>query len=63
MNTTEFFEILAINAHHKVNLDSLIDLLPIEFKDAYLANDIEKLKEQISDINYLANESHVFQIS
>lgn len=62
MDTIAFLEKLATNAHHQVNLDNLISMLPIEFKNAYLMNDAESLKMQISDIDYLANESFVVQI-
>lgn len=62
MDTVKFLEKLATNSHHQIDLNKLMIALPIEFKYAYLMNDSEKLKSFLSDIDYLANESHVVQI-
>ncbi|MBX3710191.1 MAG: hypothetical protein KIT56_02680 [Gammaproteobacteria bacterium] len=62
MDTVKFLETLATKPHHQINLVSLMSLLPVEIKKAYLMNDVEAIKLLISDIDYLANESHVVQI-
>jgi len=63
MDIIKFFEKLATNAHHQINLDQLLTMLPEELRDAYSVNDTESIKIKLGP-DYLANESHVtdFQI-
>lgn len=62
MDIIKFLETLATHSHHKVHLDSLMEKLPLNAKNAYLMNDANTLKFMLSDIDYLANESHVVKI-
>lgn len=63
MEVIEFLKKLATNSHHRVNINHLVNEMPHEFRQAYLSNDAEALKQQLSGCAYLANESHVVQVS
>ncbi len=62
MDIIKFLETLATHSHHKIYLDNLMEKLPLNIKNAYLTNDANTLKFLLSDIDYLANESHVVKI-
>jgi hypothetical protein len=62
MDIVKFFETLATHSHHKIHLNSLMEKLSVDIKNAYLMNDTDALKSLLSDIDYLANESHVVKI-
>lgn len=62
MDIVKFLETLATHSHHKIHLDNLMDKLSVDIKNAYLTNDTDTLKSLLSDIDYLANESHVVKI-
>jgi len=62
MDIVKFLEQLASNAHYRVNMMNLVGNLPEKIKNAFLMNDTESLKKQISDNDYFANESYVVKI-
>jgi superoxide dismutase len=55
MNAVAFLEQLANNTHHGAAINELVNKQSDEIKKAFLANDTESLKKQISDTEHFAN--------
>lgn len=62
MNTIEFLEKLANYPRFHSEVDTLINNQPEIIKQAFLANDIECFKKQISNEDFFANEIEVVKI-
>jgi hypothetical protein len=55
MNAVTFLEQLANHTHHGAAINELISKQSDEIKKAFLANDTESLKRQISGVECCAN--------
>ena len=63
MEALELFEQLAQQTHHKADVQALSSQLSEKVHSYILMKDGEKLKSQLSGSAYLANESHIVQLS
>jgi hypothetical protein len=63
MSAITLLEQLAQNVHHHTQNNKLINALPEKIRDAFLINDMESIKLQLSTTKRFANESHVVQIN
>lgn len=62
MSLINLIEKLANNTHHHQENHSLINSQSPEIKEAFLTNDAELLKKQVSDTEYFANSIKVVQL-
>jgi len=58
----QFFEHLAMNAHHRVIMNELHTSQSPVLKDICSSNDSEKVKNHFSDASYLADSIKVTEI-
>ena len=63
MSPITILEQLAKNVHYHEQNNKLINALPEKTREAFLTNNMEILKKQLSNTKYCANESHVVQIN
>jgi len=62
-NTVNFLERLAKTAYYSQDMKELVLSLPAETRKAFLHNDAECLKKQLSTAEHFPNESHVVQVA
>jgi len=62
MNAIILFEQLAKNVHYHPQNNELINALPEKIRDAFLENDMDNIKQQLSNKKCFSNESHVVHI-
>lgn len=62
MDILTLLEHLANNAHHRIMINELVNNQSIEIREAFLANNVAKLRNQLGDTENLADRSSVVQI-
>lgn len=56
MKTIDFLEKIANHSHYNTAINELMATQPGSIKDAFMSNDSESLKNQISSVKFFAND-------